>query len=73
MSPKNIGSKKKSNLVKTLQWFGVSVISVLLIVYFLVIDTRGSQTTPTIGSVIGTPIYYTSTSPYGRALRALER
>ena len=73
MSPKNIGSKKKSNLVKTLQWFGVSVISVLLIVYFLVIDTRGSQTTPTIGSVNGTPIYYTSTSPYGRALRDIER
>ena len=72
MSPKNIETKKKSNLVKTLQWVGVSVISVLLIVYFLVVDTRGSQTTPIIGTVNGTPIYYTSTSPYGRAFRNIE-
>ena len=44
----------------------------MLIVYFLVIDTRGSQKTPTIGSVNGTPIYYTSTSPYGKAFREIE-
>lgn len=72
MSSKKIETKKKSSLVKTLQWIGVSVISVLLIVYFLVVDTRGSQTTPTIGTVNGTPIYYTSTSPYGRAFRSIE-
>ena len=72
MSSKNIDTKKKSSLVKTLQWVGVSVISVLLIVYFLVVDTRGSQTTPIIGTVNGTPIYYTSTSPYGRAFRSIE-
>ena len=51
---------------------GVSAVSILLIVYFLVIDTRGSQKTPTIGSVNGTPIYYTSTSPYGKAFREIE-
>ena len=32
----------------------------------------GSQKTPTIGSVNGTPIYYTSTSPYGKAFREIE-
>lgn len=72
MSPKKIETKKKSSVVKTLQWIGVSVISVLLILYFLVVDTRGSQTTPVIGTVNGTPIYYTSTSPYGRAFRNIE-
>lgn len=72
MSAKKIETKKKSNVVKTLQWIGVSVISVLLILYFLVVDTRGSQTTPVIGTVNGTPIYYTSTSPYGRAFRSIE-
>ena len=72
MSSKKIETKKKSNLIKTLQWLGVSVISVLLIVYFLVVDTTGSQTTPIIGTVNGTPIYYTSSSPYGRAFRNIE-
>ena len=72
MSSKKITVKKKSSFVKTLQWIGISVISILLILYFLV-STGGSQTTPTIGSVNGTPIYYTSTSPYGRAFREIER
>ncbi|WP_157147272.1 SurA N-terminal domain-containing protein [Brachyspira pilosicoli] len=71
-SNKKIVIKKKSPVVKTLQWLGVSAVSILLIVYFLVIDTRGSQKTPTIGSVNGTPIYYTSTSPYGKAFREIE-
>ncbi|MEI0611654.1 SurA N-terminal domain-containing protein [Brachyspira pilosicoli] len=71
-SNKKIAIKKKSPVVKTLQWLGVSAVSILLIVYFLVIDTRGSQKTPTIGSVNGTPIYYTSTSPYGKAFREIE-
>ncbi|CCG57122.1 PpiC-type peptidyl-prolyl cis-trans isomerase [Brachyspira pilosicoli WesB] len=72
-SNKKIVIKKKSPVVKTLQWLGVSAVSILLIVYFLVIDTRGSQKTPTIGSVNGTPIYYTSTSPYGKAFREIEK
>lgn len=72
-SNKKIAIKKKSPVVKTLQWLGVSAVSILLIVYFLVIDTRGSQKTPTIGSVNGTPIYYTSTSPYGKAFREIEK
>ncbi|WP_157150172.1 SurA N-terminal domain-containing protein [Brachyspira sp. SAP_772] len=71
-SNKKIAIKKKSPVVKTLQWLGVSAVSILLIVYFLVIDTTGSQRTPTIGSVNGTPIYYTSTSPYGKAFREIE-
>mgnify|MGYP004483567507 FL=1 len=71
-SNKKIVIKKKSPVVKTLQWIGVSAVSILLIIYFLVIDTRGSQKTPTIGSVNGTPIYYTSTSPYGKAFREIE-
>lgn len=72
MSSKKVEIKKKSGVVKTLQWIGISVISVLLILYFLVFDTRGSQTTPVIGTVNGTPIYYTSSSPFGRALRNIE-
>lgn len=72
MSSKKVEIKKKSGVVKTLQWIGISVISVLLILYFLVFDTRGSQTTPIIGTVNGTPIYYTSSSPFGRALRNIE-
>ena len=72
MSSKKITVKKKNSVVKTLQWIGISIISILLILYFLV-STGGSQTTPTIGSVNGTPIYYTSTSPYGRAFRDIER
>ena len=72
MSSKKITVKKKNSVVKTLQWVGISIISILLILYFLV-STGGSQTTPTIGSVNGTPIYYTSTSPYGRAFRDIER
>ena len=72
MSSKKITVKKKNSVVKTLQWIGISVISILLILYFLV-STGGKQTTPTIGSVNGTPIYYTSTSPYGRAFRDIER
>lgn len=36
---KNV-QKKKSTAVKTLQWIGVSAVSILLIVYFLVVDTR---------------------------------
>ena len=72
MASKKITVKKKNSVVKTLQWIGISVISILLILYFLV-STGGSQTTPTIGSVNGTPIYYTSTSPYGRAFRDIER
>ena len=71
-SSKKIVPKKKSPVVKTLQWIGVSAVSILLIIYFLVVDTRGSQKTPTIGSVNGKPIYYTSTSPYGRAFRQIE-
>ncbi|MEI0531210.1 SurA N-terminal domain-containing protein [Brachyspira pilosicoli] len=71
-SNKKIAIKKKSPVIKTLQWIGVSAVSILLIIYFLVIDTRGSQKTPTIGSVNGTPIYYTSTSPYGKAFREIE-
>ena len=71
-SSKKFVPKKKSPVIKTLQWLGVSAVSILLIVYFLVVDTRGSQKTPTIGSVNGTPIYYTSTSPYGRAFRQIE-
>lgn len=71
-SNKKIVIKKKSPVIKTLQWIGVSAVSILLIIYFLVIDTRGSQKTPTIGSVNGTPIYYTSTSPYGKAFREIE-
>ena len=71
-SNKKIVIKKKSPIIKTLQWIGVSAVSILLIIYFLVIDTRGSQKTPTIGSVNGTPIYYTSTSPYGKAFREIE-
>ena len=71
-SSKKIVPKKKSPVVKTLQWIGVSAVSILLIIYFLVVDTRGSQKTPTIGSVNGTPIYYTSTSPYGTAFRQIE-
>ena len=71
-SSKKFVPKKKSPIVKTLQWLGVSAVSILLIVYFLVVDTRGSQRTPTIGSVNGTPIYYTSTSPYGRAFKQIE-
>ena len=72
MSSKKITVKKKNSVVKTLQWIGISIISILLILYFLV-STGGKQTTPTIGSVNGTPIYYTSTSPYGRAFREIER
>ena len=72
MSSKKITVKKKNSVVKTLQWIGISIISILLILYFLV-STGGKQTTPTIGSVNGTPIYYTSTSPYGRAFRDIER
>ena len=71
-SNKKFVPKKKSPVVKTLQWLGVSAVSILLIIYFLVVDTRGSQKTPTIGSVNGKPIYYTSTSPYGRAFRQIE-
>lgn len=71
-SNKKIVIKKKSPVIKTLQWIGVSAVSILLIIYFLVIDTRGSQKTPTIGSVNGTPIYYISTSPYGKAFREIE-
>lgn len=71
-SNKNFVPKKKSPVIKTLQWLGVSAVSILLIIYFLVVDTRGSQKTPTIGSVNGKPIYYTSTSPYGRAFRQIE-
>ena len=71
-SSKKFVPKKKSPVVKTLQWLGVSAVSILLIVYFLVVDTRGSQRTPTIGSVNGTPIYYTSTSPYGKAFKEIE-
>ncbi|OEJ13191.1 peptidylprolyl isomerase [Brachyspira hampsonii] len=71
-SNKKFVPKKKSPVIKTLQWLGVSAVSILLIVYFLVVDTRGSQKTPTIGSVNGTPIYYTSTSPYGRAFNQIE-
>ncbi|EKV57264.1 SurA N-terminal domain-containing protein [Brachyspira hampsonii] len=71
-SNKKFVPKKKSPVIKTLQWLGVSAVSILLIVYFLVVDTRGSQRTPTIGSVNGTPIYYTSTSPYGRAFNQIE-
>lgn len=71
-SNKKIVIKKKSPVIKTLQWIGVSAVSILLIIYFLVIDTRGSQKTHTIGSVNGTPIYYTSTSPYGKAFREIE-
>ncbi|WP_297208415.1 SurA N-terminal domain-containing protein [uncultured Brachyspira sp.] len=71
-SSKKFIPKKKSPVVKTLQWLGVSAVSILLIVYFLVVDTRGSQRTPTIGSVNGTPIYYTSTSPYGKAFKEIE-
>lgn len=72
MSSKKITVKKKNSVIKTLQWIGISIISILLILYFLV-STGGKQTTPTIGSVNGTPIYYTSTSPYGRAFRDIER
>lgn len=68
---KNV-QKKKSTAVKTLQWIGVSAVSILLIVYFLVVDTRGGQKIPTIGSVNGKPIYYTSTSPYGIAFKQFE-
>lgn len=71
-SNKKFVPKKKSPVIKTLQWLGVSAVSILLIIYFLVVDTRGSQKTPTIGSVNGKPIYYTSTSPYGRAFRQIE-
>lgn len=71
-SSKKFVPKKKSPVIKTLQWLGVSVVSILLIVYFLVVDTKGSQKTPTIGSVNGKPIYYTSTSPYGKAFRQIE-
>lgn len=71
-SNKKTASKKKSPIIKTLQWVGVSAVSILLIIYFLVVDTRGSQKTPTIGSVNGKPIYYTSTSPYGVAFKQIE-
>ena len=71
-SSKKYVPKKKSPVVKTLQWLGVSAVSILLIIYFLVVDTRGSQKTPTIGSVNGTPIYYSSTSPYGKAFKEIE-
>lgn len=71
-SNKKFVPKKKSTVVKTLQWLGVSAVSILLIIYFLVVDTRGSQKTPTIGSVNGKPIYYTSTSPYGKAFKQIE-
>ncbi|ASJ21047.1 peptidyl-prolyl cis-trans isomerase [Brachyspira hampsonii] len=71
-SNKKFVPKKKSPVIKTLQWLGVSAVSILLIVYFLVVDTRGSQKTPTIGSVNGKPIYYTSTSPYGIAFKQIE-
>ena len=48
MLSKKITVKKKNSVVKTLQWIGISIISILLILYFLV-STGGSQTTPTIG------------------------
>ena len=34
MSSKKITVKKKNSVVKTLQWIGISVISILLILYF---------------------------------------
>lgn len=57
----------KSPIIKTMQWIGISAVSVLLIVYFLVIDTSGGKDTPIIGTVNGTPIYYSRDSVYGKA------
>ncbi len=56
LSSRKFVPKKKSPVVKTLQWLGVSAVLILLVVYFLVADTKGSQKTTTIGSVNGRPI-----------------
>ncbi len=71
---KNHNTQKeiKNPIIKTLQWLGVAAVSILLIIYFLVVDTRGAQKTPTIGSVNGKPIYYSSTSVYGRAFKDIQ-
>ncbi len=74
MSDKKIVLKKKNPVVRALQWILVTTVSVLLIIYFLVIDTTGGQKTPVIGKVNGTPIYYTRESPYGVAyLQLIEQ
>lgn len=67
MSKPHYVPKKKNPVVKTLQWIAISAVSVLLIAYFLIIDTAGAQGTPVIGSVNGKPIYYSRDSTYGRA------
>lgn len=66
MADKNI-KHKKNPVIKTLQWIAVAAVSILLILYFLVIDTRRGQKTPVIGTVDGTPIYYARDSVFGKA------
>ncbi len=67
MSKPHYVPKKKNPIVKTLQWIAISAVSILLIGYFLIIDTAGTQGTPVIGSVDGKPIYYSRDSVYGRS------
>lgn len=62
---------KKSQIIKALQWFGVVAVSLLLVLYFLVVDTRGGQKTPVIGKVNGVPMYYAKDSIYGRTYQRL--
>lgn len=69
--PAKENKPKKSPVIKTLQWIGISAVSILLIVYFLVIDTTGGRKTPVIGTVNGTPIYYTRDSSFGKAYTQL--
>lgn len=66
MADKNI-KPKKNPIIKTLQWVAVATVSILLILYFVVVDTRGGQKTPVVGTVDGTPIYYTRESAFGKA------
>ncbi len=63
--------KKKSALMKTLQWLLVSAVSLLLVAYFIFSDMSGPDQSVLVGRVDGRPVYYSRDSLYARNYQQL--
>ena len=66
MSNTTIPIKKKSTLVKTLQWLAVAAVSLLLVAYFIFSDMSGPDQSILVGKVNSRPVYYSQESQYAR-------